>query len=102
VRSLSIAEVERLIEVDIVRNAVTIYRHVLNEADPDGLNYRQQTIIEIPALVSGREPLAAQLDHFLDLVDGKADADAERDTLLPPHRVVSQVRAQALNVLQSA
>jgi predicted dehydrogenase len=102
VRSLSIAEVDRLIEVDIVRNAVTIYRHVLNEADPDGLNYRQQTIIEIPALVSGREPLAAQLDHFLDLVEGRADAGTERGTLLAPHRVVANVRAQALSVLQDA
>jgi predicted dehydrogenase len=102
VRNVSIAEVGRLIEVDMVRNAVTIYRHVLNEADPDGLNYRQQTILEIPALVAAREPLAAQLDHFLDLVEGRSDAGAERATLLPPHRVVAQVRAQALSVMQNA
>ena len=102
VRTVSIAEVDRLIEVDIVRTSVTIYRHVLNEADPDGLNYRQQTILEIPALVSGREPLAAQLDHFLDLVEGRSDAGAERATLLPPHRVVAQVRAQALSVMENA
>ena len=95
VRSLSIAEEGRLIEIDLLRNAVTIYRHVLNEASADGLGYKQQTIIEIPALVASREPLAAQLDVFLDLVDGKADRAAERDAILPPHRVVDQVRADA-------
>ncbi|MGI8882473.1 MAG: Gfo/Idh/MocA family protein [Jatrophihabitans sp.] len=95
VRGFTIAEPSRLVEVDMLRNAVTIYRHVLNEASADGLSYRQQTIIEIPALVSSREPLAAQLDRFLDLVTGAADAAAERDGILPAHRVVEQVRANA-------
>lgn len=95
IRTLSIAEDNRLIDIDLLRNAVTIYRHVLNESTPDGLGYRQQTIIEIPALVSSREPLAAQLDVFLDLVDGKADHAAEREAILPAHRVIDQVRADA-------
>jgi predicted dehydrogenase len=95
VRSITIAELSRLIEVDMLRNAVTIYRHVLNEASPDGLSYKQQTIIEIPALVSAREPLAAQLDRFLDLATGLADLELERASILPPHRVVEQVRADA-------
>lgn len=92
VRAFTIAETGRLVEVDMLRNAVTIYRHVLNEAGPDGLGYRQQAIIEIPALVSSQEPLAAQLERFVDLVTGRADVDAERADILPPHRVVEQVR----------
>jgi hypothetical protein len=92
VRAFTIAETGRLVEVDMLRNAVTIYRHVLNEAGPDGLGYRQQAIIEIPALVSSQEPLAAQLDRFVDLVTGRGDVDAERADILPPHRVVEQVR----------
>lgn len=96
VRGFTIAENTRLVEVDMLRNAVTIYRHVLNEASPDGLSYKQQTIIEIPTLVSSREPLAAQLDRFLDIISGGADADQERASILPPHRLLQQVRENAI------
>ncbi|NGY61677.1 Gfo/Idh/MocA family oxidoreductase [Lentzea sp. NEAU-D13] len=99
VRSLTITEVDRLIEADLLRRDVTIYRHVSNDAaTPDGRGYRQQTIIEIPELISAREPLAAQLDHFLDIVAGKADADAERSAILPSHRVVAKVFDQRTQV----
>jgi predicted dehydrogenase len=91
-RSLTIAEIDRLIEVDLLRRDVTIYRHVsLDAATPDGRGYRQQSIIEIPELTTVREPLAAQLDHFLDLLDGRGDAEAERARILPSHRAVAQV-----------
>lgn len=95
VRRFEIAETNRLVEVDLLRNAVTIYRHVLNEASGDGLSYKQQTIIEIPALVTSREPLASQLDRFLDVVTGAADAAVERASILPAHRVVEAVRENA-------
>jgi predicted dehydrogenase len=89
VRNLVISEVDRLIEADLMRQDVTIYRHVASEAaTPDGRGYRQQTIIEIPELTTNREPLAAQLDRFLDLLAGTADADAERAAILPAHRAV--------------
>ncbi|HEY0638831.1 MAG TPA: Gfo/Idh/MocA family oxidoreductase [Pseudonocardiaceae bacterium] len=92
VRELTIAEVDRSVEVDLLRRAVTIYRHVSGDAaDADGRGYRQQTIIEIPELVTAAEPLAAQLDRFLDLVAGTADAAEERASVLPAHRVVSEV-----------
>lgn len=90
VRRLVISEVDRLIEADLLRNDVTIYRHVsLEAATPDGHGYRQQTIIEIPELVSSREPLAVQLDRFLDLLAGVGDVAAERATILPSHRAVA-------------
>ncbi len=96
VRSLTITEVDRAIEVDLLRQAVTIYRHVANEAaTDDGLGYRQQTVIEIPMVTSLGEPLAAQLSHFLDLVEGSADADAERAGILPAHRVVARALGTA-------
>ena len=92
VRSLTITEVNRAIEVDLLRQSVTIYKHVqADAATEDGLGYRQQTIIEIPALVSMGEPLAAQLDRFVDLIEGKADHVEEREAILPAHRVVAQV-----------
>lgn len=92
VRSLVISEVDRLIEADLLRRDVIIYRHVSNDAaTPDGRGYRQQTVMEIPELLTAREPLATQLDRFLDLLEGTVDADEERDSILPSHRVVAKV-----------
>lgn len=92
VRTLVISEVDRLIEADLIRRDVTIYRHVsLDAFAPDGRGYRQQSIIEVPELTTNREPLAAQLDHFLDILAGTADADTERARILPAHRVVAKV-----------
>lgn len=99
VRGFVIHEIDRLIEVDMLRNAVTLYRHVLGENTEDGLSYKQQTIIEIPQLVTSREPLAAQLDRFVELVDGSVDLEEERSTILPGHRVVEAVRQ---SVVQTA
>lgn len=91
IRQLTISELDRSIEVDLLRRDVTVYRHVDHDAvTPEGLGYRQQTIIEIPELVSSREPLAAQWDHFLGLLSGTVDADVERDSILPAHRVVAE------------
>lgn len=96
VRRLTIGEVNRTIELDLLRRDVTIYRHVANSAaTEDGLGYRQQTVIEIPELVSAREPLAAQLDRFLDLVDDRVDLKEERESILPAHRIVDQVMRSA-------
>ncbi|MFD8500013.1 Gfo/Idh/MocA family protein [Amycolatopsis sp. NPDC059657] len=95
-RSLIISELDRLIEIDLLRRDVTIYRHVSHDSvTPDGLGYRQQTVMEIPELVTAREPLATQLDRFIDLIEGKVDLNVERDSILPSHRVVAQVLTQA-------
>jgi hypothetical protein len=95
VRHFEIAEESRLVEVDMLHNAVTIYRHVFNGASQDGLTYKQQTIIEIPMLVSSREPLASQFDRFLDVATGLVDAAEERATIMPAHRLVEAVRQDA-------
>ncbi len=93
IRSLTIHELDRLIEVDLLRRGVTVHRHVSGEAaTDDGRGYRQQSIIEIPELVTSQEPLAAQLDRFLALIEGTVDADDERASILPAHRVVARVK----------
>ena len=39
------------------------------------------------------EPLVAQLAHFVDLIEGRVDADTERESILPAHEVVDTVLA---------
>ena len=92
VRRFEVAELERLIEVDLFRNDITIYRHVgCDFLYGPTSGYRQQTVIDIPVIQSGPEPLAAQLDHFLALIRQEVDAEAELASLIPPHQVVGQI-----------
>lgn len=95
VRQLVIHELDKMIEVDLLRRGVTVYRHVSAEAVADGRAYRQQTIIEIPELVTSQEPLAAQLDRFLGLISGEVDAAEERASILPSHTVVARAKESA-------
>ncbi|MGN7799180.1 Gfo/Idh/MocA family protein [Leifsonia sp. 22587] len=94
IRQLSIYERERLIEVDLLRRDVTVYHHVSENSVDEGLGYRQQTVIEIPELVSSQEPLTTQFARFLDVIDGRVDAARERASFLPAHRVIDQVIAR--------
>ena len=97
IRELVIAEEDRLVEVDLLRQDITIYRHIGDSTaiDDDGLGYRQQTIIDIPVIRHKGEPLSLQLQHFVDILMGHVDADTERATLLPPHLVVHQALVSA-------
>jgi predicted dehydrogenase len=95
VRSFTIAELDRMIEVDLLRNDITVYRHVANDAIDDGPGYRQQTVIEIPFVPRLDEPLVTQLDRLVDLITGVQDAEAELATLLAPHELIAEARANA-------
>jgi predicted dehydrogenase len=92
VRTMVVQEIDRLIEVDLLRRGVTSYRHASLAGDPGRDGFRQMTEIEVPEVI-GAEPLASQLAHFVGLVRGEQDADAERDSILPAHEVVDQVLA---------
>ena len=92
VRTVVVNDLHRLIEVDLVRQDVTVYRHIEGEwLDGEGGGVRQQTVIDIPVVRNIREPLAGQLDHFIALASGQLDAGAELATLRAPHAVVAQV-----------
>ncbi len=91
IRRLSVYEIDRLIEIDLLRRDVTIYRHVSENSVDDGRGYRQQTVIEIPELVTSQEPLTTQFTRFLDVIDGTVDAAEERATIMPSHEVIDQV-----------
>jgi predicted dehydrogenase len=92
VRTLVVSELQRLVEVDLVRQDVTVYRHVKGEwLDGQGGGVREQTVIDIPVVHNAREPLAAQLDHFIALAHGRIDGQAELATLRAPHAVVAEI-----------
>ncbi|HEY0888889.1 MAG TPA: Gfo/Idh/MocA family oxidoreductase [Nocardioides sp.] len=90
VRSMVIQELDRMIEVDLLRRGLTSYRHSTIEADEGHSGFRQFTEMEVPE-ISGVEPLVGQLNHFVDLIEGKVDMDEERASILPAHRVVDEV-----------
>ncbi len=91
VRILRVMELGRAIDVDLMRQSITVYRHVEHSVSIDDAGYQQQTIIEIPVLQHQGEPLMLQLQHFVALADGRADAEAELASLLPAHRLVEQL-----------
>jgi predicted dehydrogenase len=97
IRSLTIAELGRVIEVDLVRQALTIYRHVQEAGFDEEAGYRQQTIIEIPSIRHQGEPLQLQLARFVELIEGRADPDIERDSLRLPHLLIDQLGSTARN-----
>lgn len=95
IRTLAITEANRLIEIDLLRKDVTVYSNVSDQMlDDANRGYRQQTVIDIPEIISSQEPLSAQLDRFIDLLDGKVDPEEERKTLLPAHRIISKINNQ--------
>lgn len=94
VRTLTIHELDRLIEVDLLRRNLTVYRHVSEDSVDDGPSYRQQTIIEIPEIPAAPEPLTAQFSRFIDVINGTVDAATERRTILPSHEVIDHVIAE--------
>jgi predicted dehydrogenase len=89
-REYMISESDRVIDIDLLRQDITISRHIGDPmaADEDGRGYRQQTIVEIPVIHHEGEPLVLQFEHFLDLLDGRVDAETERQSFLLPHRVL--------------
>jgi predicted dehydrogenase len=96
VRSMFVTEQDKLTEIDLLRKDVTVYRHVSDQmVEEMSRGYRQQTVIDIPEIVSSQEPLVAQLSHFVDLISGVADADQEREGLLPAHEIVESIMEQS-------
>ena len=92
VRTLVVNELNRLVEVDLVRQDVTVYRHIEGDwLDGQGGGVRQQTVIDIPVVQNLREPLAGQLDHFIALASGQLDAGTELAGLRAPHAVVDEI-----------
>ena len=93
IRSLSVVEKDRLIEVDLLRRDLTIYKNVSEDLLVDGAGYKQQTIIELPTLITLEEPLVAQLNHFTNLLlnQNSEEIESEYSSLEVIHKVLGQL-----------
>jgi predicted dehydrogenase len=91
VREVQVVTDHQLIEVDLLRQSVTVYRNISQALVEGGGPYRAETVVDVPYVRHRGEPLALQLAAFVDLV-AENDAAAiatERDTILPPHVVAA-------------
>ena len=93
IREIKLITDTHLFEVDLLRVNVTVYKNVMQEVVESGgtSSYRAETIIDMPFVRHEGEPLTLQIQHFAKLIKGEVDADAERDTLLLPHRIAETV-----------
>lgn len=90
IRSLAISDSERLIEVDLLRQNVDVYKHVRHELVGSG-SYSAETVHDIPFVRRPGEPLTLQFEHFLRLVEDTRDRQVELDGLLPAHAVAAKL-----------
>lgn len=95
VRNITVHSPAESIEIDLLRQDVTVYRHVSQQmVSAEGLGvYRASTEVDIPFVRHRGEPLALQLEHFIELVDGRADHDVERAGILPAHVLMEHVES---------
>ena len=101
VRTMVVQSLDQMIEIDLLRRGVVSYRHATIEGDAAGTGFKQSTEMEVPE-INGQEPLAAQFDRFLQLVDGRVDPQVERSSILPAHRIVDRALSSGHTVQSAA
>ena len=94
IRTISILSETNLIEVDLLRADVTVYKNIRQEqpSDTKSLTYRSETVIDIPFVRHAGEPLALEHEHFL--IRGEADPVEEVESILGPHSVADEIQRQ--------
>lgn len=91
IREIKIMTASAQYELDLLRHDITIYRHVHHGEGRHDASYRSETVIEIPFVRAHQEPLASQLDHFCDLIEGTSDPAIERAGIWMPHQLVYEL-----------
>ncbi|MEZ5321958.1 MAG: Gfo/Idh/MocA family oxidoreductase [Microthrixaceae bacterium] len=93
IRSLVIYTLELMVEVDLLRQDVTVFRNMSQamSVTGGGLGYRSSTEVELPFVRHVGEPLSLQFGHFLDLVAGSADHVEERRQIWPAHLLAEDI-----------
>jgi predicted dehydrogenase len=78
IRTLEITQAESVIVADLVRQDITVHRMSRHEyLSDEGSRYRQSSVIEIPFLEARGEPLALELQHFVDCISTGATPRAD-------------------------
>ena len=92
IREIRISTDSLLMEIDLLRVTVTTYQNRSQQATPgEPMTYRSETMIEVPFVRHAGEPLGLQFEHFVDLIRGDADREAELATLEAPHVLADMV-----------
>jgi predicted dehydrogenase len=94
VRSVTVLTERSLYELDLLRQDITVYRHVAHGQLPATNGYRMETVVEIPFVKVRGEPLALQLDRLIDLVHGDAPATEELRGIWRAHEVMFSLEEQ--------
>jgi predicted dehydrogenase len=102
IRTLSVLTRHELFEVDLLRADVTVYRNIMQEQPEDSkaLTYRSETVIDIPFVRHGGEPLALEHQHFVNLIRGLEDRKKEIESIYAPHDVADQIEHQCAKSAQ--
>ena len=85
VRRIAVAERERFILADTVRQDISIKRETTVEFEANGV-YRQANVVEVPYLDRSGEPLARELRNFIEAIV------EDRDPLVTGRDGVNAVR----------
>jgi predicted dehydrogenase len=92
IRSFMVSTEAELVELDLLRQDVSVYRHVRHEQiGGPSTTYRAETVVDIPFVRQTGEPLALQFEYFLDMVDGRIDLKDERRRILPAHELAEKI-----------
>lgn len=96
VRDVTIATASRLFELDLLRQTLSVYRNINHAQIVEGsTTYRADTVIDIPFVRHGGEPLELQLAHFVRIIRGEVDQTQERESLFAPHRMAVQIEDES-------
>lgn len=95
IREIRVVTPTALLELDLLRRTITVYRHVAEAATLVGNGYQAQTLIDIPFVRQEGEPLALQWAAFCDLVDGLIDPADAMAAIEEPHRIAAAVEASS-------
>ena len=69
VRTLEVVQEESVIVADLLRQDITIHRMSRTEySTPDGVRYRQSSVLEVPFLDQRGEPLLRELEDVVAAV----------------------------------
>lgn len=97
IREIAVTQVSNAINVDLLRQDLTIHRiHHSEYATAGRALYRQSGLIEIPMIDTRGEPLALELRHFLNCIEERSSPDVSGDDAIRALEAVVAVQ-ESLN-----